>query len=135
MKVAKRFEEFQVWQDARKITKEIYEITRNPGFREDGCLRNQMRRASVSIMSNIAEGFSRKSDKEFRRFLLISKGSGSELQSHFYVSLDQGYISKTTFQNFHGRLEQILSRLSSLIAYLSKSVPAKRTQDTGPWTP
>jgi four helix bundle protein len=89
MNSAKRFEDLEVWKEARELTKLVYEITGNGKFKSDLRLRNQMRDAGVSIIANVAEGFSRRSDKEFRRFLLISKGSGSELQSHGYVSLDQ----------------------------------------------
>jgi four helix bundle protein len=134
MKSARRFEELEIWRDARRTTKFIYEVTRNSAFRQDPGLTRQMRNAGVSIMSNIAEGFSRKSDKEFRRFLLISKGSASELQSHSYVALYQSYISQTAFQNIYAQLNQILCRLSVLIGYLSKNIPTKKTLDTGPRT-
>lgn len=74
-----RFEDLEVWQHARELTKSVYQLTASSGFFRDYGLRDQMCRASVSIMANIAEGFSRKGDKEFGQYLLIAKGSASEL--------------------------------------------------------
>ena len=87
-----RFEDIQGWQESRKLTKKIYDLTHGTAFRRDIRLCGQIQDASVSIMANIAEGFDRQSKKEFTKFLYYSSGSASEVQSHLYVALDQGYI-------------------------------------------
>ena len=123
MKVT-RFEDLDVWQRARQLTRVVYGITGGTRFLKDGNLKDQMRRASVSIMANIAEGFSRRGDKEFGQFLFIAKGSASELQSHAYIALDQGYVEKTDFEVLHENLDHIARMLSKLIKHLS----TRRTQ-------
>ena len=123
MKVS-RFEDLDVWQRARQLTRVVYGITGGTRFWKDGNLKDQMRRASVSIMANIAEGFSRRGDKEFGQFLFIAKGSASELQSHAYIALDQGYVEKTDFEVLYENLDHIARMLSKLIKHLS----ARRTQ-------
>ena len=93
-----RFEDIEAWQEARKLVTMVYEvINKNHKFSRDFRLVNQIQNAAVSSMSNIAEGFSRQSNKEFIQFLFISKSSASEVQSQLYVALDQGYISKEEF--------------------------------------
>jgi len=93
---AKRFEDLLMWQRARQLANLIYKLTEQPAFR-DASLRNQMRRAAVSVMSNIAEGFGRGSNEELDRFLFIAKGSAAEVQSQLYLSLDLKYVSKLDF--------------------------------------
>jgi four helix bundle protein len=93
-----RFEDILAWQKARLITKSIYNATANGAFAKDFGLRDQARRASVSIMANIAEGFARRSDKDFANFLNMARSSAAEVQSHLYVALDQDYIEQATFQ-------------------------------------
>jgi len=90
----RRIEDIQAWQKAREVTKMIYAVTSNGLFAK---LRNQIQRASVSIMANIAEGFGRRSDKEFANFLNMAHGSVSETQSHLYVALDLHYLDQETF--------------------------------------
>ncbi len=94
-----KFEDLIAWQRARDLTKQIYEITKQGEFQRDFGLRDQMRRASVSVMSNIAEGFERGGRSEFHQFLVIAKGSCAELRSQLYVALDVGYVDQKTFQN------------------------------------
>lgn len=89
----KEFEEIQAWQEARELTKTIYRITKKGNFQKDFGLIDQVRRSSVSIMANIAEGFGRESNKEFVHFLSYASSSNIELQSHLYVALDQKYIT------------------------------------------
>ena len=116
-----RLEDIQVWQKARQLTKKIYEITANGDFAKDYGLRNQIQRASVSIMANIAEGFGRRSDKEFANFLNMAHGSVSEVQSHLYVALDLAYINQTSFTELNGLLGEV-SRMSLVLAqHLRKS--------------
>ncbi len=116
-----RLEDIQVWQKARKLTRQIYEITANGNFAKDYGLRNQIQRASVSIMANVAEGFGRRSDKEFANFLNMAHGSVSEVQSHLYVALDLNYVSKDSFAELNGLLDEV-SRMSLVLAqHLRKS--------------
>ena len=113
-----RFEDIQAWQEARKLTKKIYELTNRSPFRRDVKLCGQIRDASVSIMGNIAEGFDRQSKKEFIRFLDIASSSGSEVQSHLYVALDQEYISEEEFQETYHQAKKTKGLVNGFIAYL-----------------
>ena len=116
-----RLEDIQVWQKARQLTKQIYEATSNGRFSQDYGLRNQIQRASISIMANIAEGFGRRSDREFANFLNIAHGSATEVQSHLYVALDLSYISESTFSDLNGLVDEI-SRMTLVLAqHLRKS--------------
>ena len=92
-----RFEDIEAWKKARILMNKVYRTVKVPAFDEDREMRRQMRRAALSVMSNIAEGFDGGSDPEFRRFLRIAKRSSSELQSHFYAAVDQGYIPQSVF--------------------------------------
>jgi four helix bundle protein len=110
-----RLEDIQAWQKARQVTRMIYQATANGGFAKDYGLRDQIQRASVSIMANIAEGFGRHSDKEFANFLNIAHGSAAEVQSHLYVALDLGYVDQTLFDKLYALLEEI-SRMTLALA-------------------
>jgi len=125
MKIS-RFEDLDCWQVARKLTRSIYHQTADGKFSRDYGLRDQMRRASMSIMANIAEGFARKGSKEFGQFLFVAKASAAELQSHAYVALDQGYMGEPDFKELYDKLDHVSRMLSNLIKYLSTS----RTQQT-----
>ena len=92
-----RFEDLIAWQKARELTKRIYHISREGAFSKDFGLSSQIQRASVSIMSNIAEGFERGGRGEFHQYLSMAKASCAELRSQLYVALDNGYISRTSF--------------------------------------
>lgn len=111
----------EVWQLARELVKKTYNLTDKEGFNKDFALRNQITRASVSIMSNIAEGFERKSNKEFTQFLFIAKGSAGEVRAQLYVALDLNYINDEEFSILLEKTETISKSLSGLIKYLSKS--------------
>ncbi len=113
-----RFEDLDVWQRARELTKLVYKITKFDTFNQDQRLRNQIRDSCVSIMANIAEGFSRNSDKEFRQFLFVAKGSAAEV--HSYVSLDQHYVAETDFRNLYEETDHVSRMLSNLIQYLAR---------------
>ena len=110
-----RLEDIQVWQKARELTRKIYEVTANGKFAQDYGLKGQIQRASVSIMANIAEGFGRRSDKEFANFLNIAHGSVSEVQSHLYVALDLSYLSTSSFTELDGLRDEV-SRMSLVLA-------------------
>ena len=110
-----KLEDIQVWQKARELTRKIYEVTANGEFAHDYGLKGQIQRASVSIMANIAEGFGRRSDKEFANFLNIAHGSVSEVQSHLYVALDLSYLSTSSFTELDGLRDEV-SRMSLVLA-------------------
>jgi four helix bundle protein len=114
----KSFEELRVWRAAREIVKTIYEITKGTAMLEDFALREQDCRAAGSIPSNIAEGFSRHSNKEFIQFLLEAKGSLAEVQTQLYIALDQQYISQQRFDEIYSELDALAKQISRLITYL-----------------
>ena len=93
-----RFEDLVAWQKGRKLARNIYAATTAENFGRDYGLKDQIRRAAVSVMSNIAEGFERAGKAEFHQFLVIAKGSCAEVRSQLYVALDAGYISKTQLE-------------------------------------
>jgi four helix bundle protein len=115
-----KFEDLIAWQKARELTKNIYKITRQGEFKKDFGLRDQIRRASVSIMSNLAEGFERGGRSEFHQFLVIAKGSCAELRSHLYVALDADYIDVQTFQRLYSIAEETKRIVSGLRAAVYK---------------
>jgi four helix bundle protein len=115
-----RFEDIEAWQEARKLVKMVYDvIKKNAKFRKDFRLVNQVQDAAISSMSNIAEGFSRKGNKEFIQFLFISKSSAAEVQSQFYVALDQEYITQNEFDEIYNQAEIVSKLDSGLIKYLN----------------
>lgn len=94
MATVKRFEEIKAWQEARVLAKMVYEVTQSGSFAKDFGLRDQIRRAAVSVGSNIAEGFERNGNKEFAKFLWIAKGSAGEVVSQLYTAFDVNYITE-----------------------------------------
>ena len=116
-----KFEDIEAWKRARELTREIYRVTNQGAFAKDFGLRDQIRRASVSIMSNIAEGFERGGDKEFAQFIALAKGSSAEVRSQLYVALDQGYIDQDTFDGLSKVTLQINRMLTGLMKYLRNS--------------
>ena len=115
-----KFEEIQAWQKAREITKKTYLISNKGDFAKDFSLRDQMKRAAVSIMANIAEGHGRRTKTEFANFLNIARGSAVELQSHLYVALDLRYISQDEFAGLYGMLDEVSRMTVSLAKYLRR---------------
>lgn len=116
-----RFEDIDGWKMARELTKDVYSVTANGKFAKDFGLCNQVRRAAVSVMSNIAEGFERDGNKEFCNFLSIAKGSAAEVRSHLYVALDQGYISENEFQAIYANTDENGRVIAGLMKYLRSS--------------
>ena len=113
-----RFEDIQAWQKARELVRSIYEITSRGDFAKDYSLKDQIRRASVSVMSNIAEGFSRQTDKEFTQFLHIALGSVAEAQSQLYIAQDLRYISKEDFNKIYKLGSETARLITGFIKYL-----------------
>ena len=116
--LVQRFEELEVWKESRRLAKEIYAITAHPSFKADWDLCRQVRRAAISAMSNIAEGFERENNKEFIRFLLVAKGSAGEVRSQLYLALDLQYGDRETVAPLLAQYAILSRRLSSLIEYL-----------------
>ena len=115
------FEDIESWKMSRILVKDIYFVTKNELFRKDYGLTDQIRRAAVSVMSNIAEGFERKSNKEFVRFLYIAKGSAGEVRSQLYVAHDLEYINNNEFNKLYELSTTISQKISSFITYLESS--------------
>lgn len=120
-----RFEDLIAWRKARELTKVIYALSGDGAFAKDFGLRDQIRRASVSVMSNIAEGFDRASRAEFHRFLVIAKGSCAEVRAQLYVALDVGLMTEKQFEEARSLAEET----SRIIAGLRKSV--EKPKDSG----
>ena len=126
MATFKRFEDIKAWQKARTLTTKIYTLSSSERFAQDYGLRNQIQRASVSIMANIAEGFGRHSDKDFANFLTMAHASVSENQSHLYVALDLKYITIPVFDGLYRLLDEIGKMTFTLAAHLRNSSKAAR---------
>lgn len=124
--MASRFEDLLVWQKARELAKLIYDHTGKKGFARDFGLRDQIRRAAVSIMSNIAEGFERGGDNEFACFLQIAKGSCGEVRSQLYVAQDQAYLDATGFAQAGALAEEISRMLQGLTKRVRQRAAAKQ---------
>jgi four helix bundle protein len=122
-----KFEDLIAWQKARVLTKEIYQITRKGEFAKDYGLSGQLQRASVSIMSNIAEGFERGGRGEFHHFLSISKASCAEVRSQLYVALDVGYLENQDFQKLMIKAEEVGRIIGGLRASVDKQRKAKKS--------
>jgi four helix bundle protein len=117
----KRFEESEVWQSARILVRSVYAISQSPPFRHDVAFCDQIRQASVSIASNIAEGFGSQSNPSFCRYLSSARGSIAEVQAQLRIALDLGYMSSSDFAALVARCESIGRQLTGFIAYLKKS--------------
>jgi len=114
----KRFEEIEAWQTARDLTKLIYKGTEQGVFARDFGLKDQIRRASVSVMSNIAEGFESQTQQQFLRYLGIAKASAGEVRSQLYVSRDMNYLSEEQFTNLFQMAEKVSRQIARFISYL-----------------
>ena len=115
------FEDLEVWKSARELTNRIYKITVEGGFAKDYGLRDQIRRAAVSIMSNIAEGYERGGNQEFIQFLSIAKGSSGEVRSQLYVALDQSYIEKNECERLLDAFKKLSIMLNNFMEHLNGS--------------
>ena len=117
----KNFEDLNVWKQARQLTQEVYRLTKTEKFLKDFGLRDQIRRAAISVMSNIAEGFERGGNQEFVQFLYIAKASCGEVRSQLYVALDQGYATANDSEKLLQLFRRLSGMISNLITYLRKS--------------
>ena len=120
MKIS-RFEDLDCWQEARILVRKIYAVTRDGDFNRDLRFSGQIQAAAISTMANIAEGFIRKSDKEFVQFLFIAMSSTAEVQSHLYVAADLGYVDKKQFDDIYEQAKKVAMMISALLKYLRKT--------------
>jgi len=116
-----KFEDLKIWQIALKITKEIYDITSKKEFSKDFSLRDQIRRAIISVSSNIVEGFEKNNNNEFIRFLKIAKGSIGEVRNQLYIALAVKYIEQDEFDKLNNELIELANQVGKLISYLEKN--------------
>ncbi len=116
-----QFEDILAWQKGRELTQLVYRASRKGEFAKDFALRDQIRRAVISITSNIAEGFERGGTKEFIQFLGHSKGSSGEVRSQLYVALDEEYVDQELWQELHNRCLEISRLLDGFIKYLRQT--------------
>jgi len=115
------FEDIEAWKKARILNQEIYKFTDLGSFARDFGLRDQIRRASISIMSNIAEGFERNGTGEFMQFLAIAKGSAGEVKAQLYAALDQKYLEQQSFDRLFLLASEVSSMIGGLMNYLRRS--------------
>lgn len=115
-----RFEDIESWQEARVLASEIYRVSRVGDFDRDWGLKDQIRRASISIVSNIAEGFERQTPRDFCRFLRIAKGSAGEVRAQLYIALDAGLLPQAEFDLLYDRVSRVSRLLSGFIRYLER---------------
>jgi four helix bundle protein len=121
MATLQNFEEIEAWQRARELVREVYLVSGQGVFAKDFALRDQIRRAGVSTMSNIAEGFERDGRREFLQFLSVAKGSAAELKAQLYVAQDQHYIEQTTFERLYAMADTVGKMIGGLMRYLAQT--------------
>lgn len=121
------FEELQIWKNARRLTNRIYAATKGPAFSKDFGLCDQIRRAAVSVMSNIAEGYERDGSQELLQFLSIAKGSCGEVRCQLYVVLDQGYADRKECEELIDEFRKLSVMINNFMKYL-KTAPYKGTK-------
>lgn len=115
-----RFEDLIAWQKSRDMVADIYRLTSSGEFARDYGLRDQVRRAAVSVLSNIVEGFDRGSRAEFHQFLVVAKGSCAEVRAQLYVALDVGYIDTQSFDAAQAKLNELARIVGGLRSAVSK---------------
>jgi four helix bundle protein len=121
MATFRKFEEIEAWKRARELTRQIYRVSLTSSFAKDFALRDQIRRASVSTMSNIAEGYDRSGTGEFVQFLATAKGPAAEVKCQLYVALDQRYIDEATFAALSALATETANMIGGLMKYLRRS--------------
>ena len=127
-----KFEDIEAWKKGRKLVNVIYDISNKEPFTHDYGLKDQIRRAAVSVISNIAEGFERDTNPDFRRFLAIAKGSVGEIEAQLYVALDQSYITQKQFDSITALASEIKKLISGFMIYLKQSDNKNRKSKTLP---
>ncbi|MGZ9734686.1 four helix bundle protein [Flavobacterium sp. GNP002] len=115
-----RFEDLEIWKEARRLAKEIHIISVESDLKNDFRFKDQIKASSGSIMDNIAEGFERNGNLEFRQFLCIAKGSAGETRSQLYRILDYNYINEEKFEILKTDFENLSGKINNFISYLNK---------------
>jgi four helix bundle protein len=113
-----RFEELAIWKQSLAVTKEVYDYTSRPKFSKDFALREQIRRAVISISSNIVEGFEKNNNNEFIRFLKIAKGSAGETRNQLYIAQAADYLTGIELNKINAKVEDLSNQIGGLISYL-----------------
>ncbi len=129
MKITK-FEDLDIWKNSLVITKEIYDLTSIGGFSRDFGLRDQIRRAIISVSSNIVEGFEKNNNNEFIRYLKIAKGSMGEVRNQLYIALTVGYINRKEFDLLNQKCCELAKQIGKFIKYLELQKKTKQFQKT-----
>ncbi len=124
-----RFEEIEAWKTARELTKMIYALSDEGKFSRDFGLKDQIRRASVSVMSNISEGFESQTQAQFIRYLGLAKASAGEVRCQLYVSQDLGYISEEQFAEIFATAEKASRQIARFISYLEANPRAQKVRE------
>jgi four helix bundle protein len=124
-----RFEDIQAWQTARELTNLVYELTNQTNFNRDFGLRDQIRRAVVSTMSNIAEGFESRTDVQFIHYLGVAKASAGEVRAQLYISFDQSYVSEEKFKETSALAEKCARQIARFISYLEANPRPRRISE------
>jgi four helix bundle protein len=124
-----RFEDIEAWKTSRQLTNSVYAHTNQTGFNRDFGLRDQIRRASVSVMSNIAEGFESRTDVQFINFLGIARASAGEVRAQLYIALDQKYITEEQFKETFSMAEACARQIAKFIKYLEASPRPRRISE------
>ncbi|OGA47090.1 MAG: four helix bundle protein [Betaproteobacteria bacterium RIFCSPLOWO2_12_FULL_62_58] len=121
MATIEKFEDLKAWQEARRLARDLYALSGKGEFARDYALRDQARRAAISVLSNIAEGFERGGNSELVQFLSIAKGSAAEIRAQLCIACDCGYINSKQFAELHATAKDVGGKLGALIAYLRNS--------------
>ena len=116
-----RFEDIEAWQLGRELKRAIYACSKSGEFARDFALKDQIRRAAMSVTANIAEGFERDGNREFIQFLSTSKGSCGELQDHLYTALDEGYVTQQQFDELYAKAAEVARKTGAFMNYLKQS--------------
>lgn len=125
----KHFEDLEAWQTARQLTRLVYTLSNEGPFAKDYTLRDQMRRAAVSILSNIAEGFESRTRAQMVDFLGRAKASAGEVRAQSYVAMDLDYLTQTEFENLHDLADKVVRQLHRFIAYLESEPDLRRVRE------
>jgi len=134
-----RFEDIEAWKESKALAADVYKLTNQGVFKRDFGLRDQVRRSAVSVMANIAEGFGRKTNKDFANFLYTSRASAMEVISHLYIAMELDYLNNDQFEPLRRGYEAVIGKTTRLISYLESSSgaqrnPKRRTKNKEPRT-
>lgn len=126
----RRFEDIEAWKTGRELARLVYQVSKSPAFERDFALRDQIRRAAISVVSNIAEGFESRTNSLFLEFLGRAKGSAGEVRAQAYVALDAELVDQVQFGNLTALAEKCSKQIGSLMAYLSQTRESRPLRDS-----